>query len=45
MPRLTGYHFLLMHVFIWILFEGGVYFFEKPADINEGWIRYVQAIQ
>ena len=25
----------------WLLFEGGVYFFGKPADINDGWIRYV----
>ena len=25
-----------------LLFEGGIYFFGKPADINNGWIRYVQ---
>ena len=25
----------------WLLFEGDVYFFGKPADINDGWIRYV----
>ena len=24
-----------------IPFEGGVYFLENPADINDGWIRYV----
>ena len=23
------------------LFEGSVYFFGKPGDINDGWIRYV----
>ena len=22
-------------------FEGGVYFFGKPTDINNGWIRYM----
>ena len=27
-----------------LLFEGGVYFFWKPADINNSWIRYVWAI-
>ena len=25
-----------------LLFEGGVYFFGKPADINDGLIRYVR---
>ena len=35
----------LLHVFVWLLFEGGVYFIGKLADSNEGWIRYVQAIQ
>ena len=25
-----------------LLFEGGVYFFWKPEDINDGWIRYVR---
>ena len=29
---------------VWLLFEGGIYFIGKPADINDGWIRYVQAI-
>ena len=27
------------------IFEGGIYFFGKLADINNGWIGYVQAIQ
>ena len=26
-------------------FPGGVYFFGKPAEINNGWIRYIWAIQ
>ena len=31
---------------MWLQFEGCVFFFiEKPADINDGWIRYVRAIQ
>ena len=37
--------FYSLLVIVWLLFEGGVYFFGKPADINDGWIRYVQAIQ
>ena len=28
-----------------LLFEGGVYFFGKPADTNDSWIRYEQTIQ
>jgi len=28
----------------WLLFEDGICFCEKPADINDGWIRYVRAI-
>ena len=28
----------------WLLFEGSVYFFGKPADINDDWIRYMGAI-
>ena len=32
---------LLLFVVVWLLFEGGVYFFGKPADINN-WIRYVR---
>ena len=26
--------------FVWLLFEGGIYFFGKPGDINDGWIGY-----
>ena len=25
-----------------LLFEGGIYLFGKPSDINDGWIRYVR---
>ena len=39
----TATVFLLLD-FVRLLFEGGVYFFRKFADINNGWIRYVQAI-
>ena len=28
--------------FVRLVFEGGVYFFGKPGDINNGWIRYVR---
>ena len=28
--------------FVRLLFEGGVYFFGKPQDINDGWIRYIR---
>ena len=41
-PRLLLF---LLHISVWLLFEGGFYFFGKPADINDSWIRYVQAIQ
>ena len=34
--------FFLLPVFVRLLFEGGGYFFGKPADINDGWIRYVR---
>ena len=27
------------------IFKGGIYFLEKPADINNGWIRHVKTIQ
>ena len=37
--------FFSLLVFLWLLSEGGAYFFGKPADIKDGWIRYVQAIQ
>ena len=30
---------------MWLLFEGGIYFIGKPADINDGWIRNVRVIQ
>ena len=26
--------------FVWLLFEGGVYFLGKPGDVNDGWIGY-----
>ena len=31
---------LSLFAFVWLLFEGGVYFFRKLADINAGWMRY-----
>ena len=31
--------------FVWLLFEGGVYLFGKPGDINNGWIRYERVRQ
>ena len=39
------FFFFLLHVSVWLLFKGGVYFFGKPADINDSWIRYVRAMQ
>ena len=34
------------HSFFWqVLFEGSDYFCGKPADVNDGWIRYIRAIQ
>ena len=33
-----------LQVSVWLLLEGGVYFIGKPADINDGWIRYVRTI-
>ena len=30
---------------LWLLFEGGIYFVGKPVDSNNGWIRFMQAIQ
>ena len=35
----------LLHLSVQLLFEGSVYFFGKPADINDRWIKYIQAIQ
>ena len=29
-----------MLVFVWLVFEGNVYFYGKATDINDGWIRY-----
>ena len=29
---------------VWLLFEGGVYFFGKPADIDNS-TKHIQAIQ
>ena len=40
----SGYYFFAAR-FVRLLFKGGAYFFGKPTDINDGWIRYVQAIQ
>ena len=37
--------FFLLLTFQQLLFEAGVYFFLKPTDINDGWIRFTQAIQ
>ena len=30
-----------LHVSVWLLFKGGIYFFGEPANINNGWIWYV----
>ena len=30
--------------FVWLVFKDGIYFFGKPGDINDGWIRYVRVI-
>ena len=42
MPRHLSFS---LPIFVQLLFEGSIYFFGKPADTNNGWIRYVQAIQ
>ena len=42
LPRLL---FCSLLVFVQLLFEGGIYFFRKPADINDGWIRYIPVRQ
>ena len=34
--------FFSLLAFVQLLFEGGIYFFGKPADIKDGWIRYVR---
>ena len=36
--------FLSLLVFVQLLFKGGVYFFSKPADIKNNWIRNVRVI-
>ena len=28
--------------FVWLLFKGGIYFLGKPADINDGLLRYIR---
>ena len=38
--RRHGYYYFAA-CFMWLLFEGNVYFFGKPGGINDGWIRYV----
>ena len=49
----TAYHIYLIRWratiyfaarFVRLLFEGGVYFFGKPGDINNSWIRHVRAV-
>ena len=37
--------FFLLHVFVWLLFEGGVYFFGNPTHTNNGRMRYVRVIR
>ena len=39
--RCHGYY-LFAARFVQLLYEGSVYFFGKPKDINDGWIRYIQ---
>ena len=39
----TAATIFLLHVSVRLLFKGGIYFFDKPADINDGWIGYVRA--
>ena len=36
--RCHGYYLFLLFVALWVLFEGGVYFFEKPTDSSNEWI-------
>ena len=31
-----------LHVLVWLLFKGDIYFFRKPADINDDWIGAIQ---
>ena len=39
--RCHGYYLFAAH-FVQLLYEGSVYFFGKPRDINDGLIRYVR---
>ena len=46
--RSRSYYFLyspFLHVRGYYIHEGGVFFFGKPADINGGRTKYVQAIK
>ena len=45
LPWLLAAHFCVAIIRGWLLFKGSVQFFGKPADINNGLIRYVQALQ
>ena len=42
---LCGYYLRVAIIWGWLLFEGGIYFFGKPAHINNGWMGYVRVIQ
>ena len=46
-PCLLCFFFFLLHVFVQLLFEGGVCLFGKPAYTKDTWIMYMymQAIQ
>ena len=41
------FFFFFLHVFVQLLFEGGVCLFGKPANTKDAWIMYmyIQAIQ
>ena len=39
------WHGYSLHVSVWLLFGGGVYFIGTPAEINDGWKRYIRVIQ
>ena len=34
-----------LFILVWLLFEGGIYFIGTPPDSNDGWIRYMWALQ
>ena len=44
-PWLLFFFLLLTGIWGRLLFEGGIYFFGKPADINNSWLRYIQVRQ